>query len=228
MNIFNKIKNKIIYLQSRFFYKYGILKPQKKQLELHEYWRNPKDVGNYASMYEVPIERSNYLLEVFKSLKIDTRSKILEIGCNTGRNLNFLFSSGFLNLYAIEISTIALKNFENAYPKTFDSTHIFNGPVENHIEMLENNSIDIIFTMVVLTHIHDVVANDVFYNMARVTKKYIILIEDEFGITQRNFPRNYKSIFEKHNMLQIKSERFDGNHRIQLGSNFVMRVFKKL
>lgn len=227
MSIFNKLEY-IYRFFVKFLYKIKIYKPQKTRLELHEYWKNPSDAGNYASAYFQGAERSYYLLEIFESFNIDKLSSILEIGCNVGRNLNVLYSSGFKNLSAVEISTIALENFKIKSPEVFSKTKIFIGPVEEKLVELQINSMDVVFTMAVLEHIHDDVINEVIVNMIRTARKYIFLIEDEFDISERHFPRNYKTLFECHNIQQIYYERVSNDHRSLLSSNFVVRVFLKM
>ena len=79
--------------------------------------------------------------------------------------------------------------------------------------------------MATLQHIH----NDnkfIFDEIVRITKKNLITIEDEKGISWRHFPRNYKTIFEKLGLKQIEEIRCS-----DLGinnSNFYARVFTKI
>lgn len=207
--------------------KTGLLKIQKKKLDLHEYWVNPKDNQNMPFHYEAGAERSNYLLKLIAGLGLMKNSSILEIGCNTGRNLNALFQNGYNNLNAIEISSNAINNFKKVYPKTYDSSNILIGPVEDRIHELTFSSVDLVFTMAVLEHIHDEVSDKLFSEISRITKTHLITIEDELGFSIRNFPRNYKEIFEKHNMTQLKEEVIGNSHTTDLGTGFIIRVFEK-
>ena len=80
--------------------------------------------------------------------------------------------------------------------------------------------------MAVLEHIHDD-SKWVFQEMARITKKYLICIEDEHGVSWRHFPRNHKEIFEVLGMKQVEQIHCQNVAGIN-DRNFYARVFKKL
>lgn len=211
----------------RILYKLGF-KIQKSRKLIHDYWENPNDGSNLPISYETVVERSNFLLKIIIDLGIHEHSSILEIGCNTGRNLNVLYENGFTNLNAIEISKNAIDNFLKVFPITYDSTNIIHGPVEEKIEQISNSSMQLVITMAVLEHIHDDVSENLFCNISRITGRYLITIEDEIGISNRHFPRVYKDIFEKNNMVQVYQQVLGDNHYSGLSNNFVCRVFEKL
>ena len=71
----------------------------KTRDELHRFWRHPWD-----SSRNLPIdylregeERSQFLVDLIKGY-VEPNAKILEIGCNVGRNLNYLFNAGYTKL----------------------------------------------------------------------------------------------------------------------------------
>ena len=82
-------------------------------------------------------------------------------------------------------------------PKKPDATisGIINKPIEDAIISFKDNEFDLIFTMAVLVHIHPDV-EQLFEHIVRVTKEYLILIEDEISQTERHTPRSYKEVFE--------------------------------
>ena len=72
--------------------------PRKSCEELHEYWKNPYDGINLPEDYlKVKDERTVFLTRLVEKY-VDHKASILEIGCNVGRNLNSLISSGFKHL----------------------------------------------------------------------------------------------------------------------------------
>ena len=75
---------------------------------LHSYWRYPWDGVNLPQGYSYPIERSKFLLDIVKRYAPPS-SSILEIGCNVGRNLNYLYMNGFNHLSGVEISQNAVE-----------------------------------------------------------------------------------------------------------------------
>ena len=63
------------------------------------------------------------------ALRNDKNLNILELGCNVGRNLNFLLNDNFKNLNGIEINTHAVELCKKVYPALFDlnTSNIYNG-----------------------------------------------------------------------------------------------------
>ena len=58
-----------------------------------------------------------------------------------------------------------------------------------------------------------------------MSKKYLVIIEDEWQVSNRHFPRNYKDIFENLGMTQL--EDINCVHIPGLNKNFFARVFSK-
>lgn len=197
---------------------------RKSRDELFKYWTSPYDGKNMPSEYLKGKERSVFLLNLIKRYA-EEDDRILEIGCNVGRNLNELFCAGFKNLAGVEISENAIDMMKDAYPDMANKIEIYIGSVENLIQDFGNNSFDLVFTMAVLEHIHTD-SKFIFPHMARITKKILVTIEDERGLSWRHFPRNYKKIFEGLGLRQIEEISFKKVKVPGLNSNFVARVFK--
>jgi|GEM_PF-6432811 len=119
---------------------------RKTRNELREYWRRP-DSDNLPLGYLKGEERSRFLVELVNRYS-NSSSTILEIGCNVGRNLNHLFLAGFKQLAGIEISEDAVKLLREAYPEMARASKIYNKPVEEVINELEDDAFDIVFTVV--------------------------------------------------------------------------------
>lgn len=195
----------------------------KSRDALFQYWRQPKDECNAPELYVSPIERSQFLLKFIEKYA-DSQARILEIGCNVGRNLNYLFNAGYKKLGGVEISKEAIDLMKKTYPEMAEQIEIWNSPIEDVIVNFKGNSFDLIFTMAVLEHIHPD-SKFIFSEMVRITKKYLITIEDERGISWRHFPRNYKKIFEPLGMKQV--EQFNCREIKDFGSHCWVRVFIK-
>ncbi|MCU0289361.1 MAG: class I SAM-dependent methyltransferase [Acidobacteria bacterium] len=181
---------------------HGITPPLTMNADKHEaMWRNqgtPKSsirAENYT-VYNDSIEK---LFQDVLPL-LTPESNILEIGCNAGRNLNYLFNKGFRNLTGIEIGTYALELFEKTFPGAFRSTNIIAGNAAEEIKKLESNFYDLVFTHSVLVNIaarH----NHIFREMCRVCRGYILTLESEGHL--RAFPRDFRRIFEKNDFAQV-------------------------
>ena len=199
-----------------------IIHHPKARNELHDYWRKPWDGHNLPQNYLEGEVKSQFLVALIKRYA-DPGARILEIGCNVGRNLNHLYLNGFHNLEGIEISKQAVELLKQYYAEMARNIKVYNVSVEDVIKDFEDNRFNIVFTVAVLEHISKN-SEWIFAEMVRLTQNYLITIEDEKGISWRHFPRNYRKIFERLGMKQI--EEFNCNEVDGLGESFYARVFK--
>lgn len=190
---------------------------------IHEYWRKPWDGVNLPQEYLQGQERSRFLLGlVGKYARLDSR--ILEIGCNVGRNLQHLFAAGYRRLEGIEISEEAVRQLRMSFPELAEHLTIYNAPAEETLPTLENHRYDLTFTMAVLEHIH-YESEWIFAHVIRVTGGTLVTIEDEKNESERHFPRNYRRVFEGLGWRQVEKV---GGRKIEgiQSPYFVARVFK--
>jgi len=131
-------------------------------------------------------------------------ARILEPGCNVGRNLNYLFKCGFTNLEGIELSKDALELLKKSYPEMARHITIHDRSIEEIITSFKDNAFDIVYTMAVLQHIHPA-SEWVFSEIVRITNSFLITMEGEDYVSWRHFPRNYKKIFESLGMKQVEA-----------------------
>ena len=71
----------------------------------------------------------------------------------------------------------------------------------------------------------DAIASEI----ARITKKYILTLEDEGSLSSRTWPRNYRRLFERFGFRQIKREYIIDIRKITGigGIGCVFRIFEK-
>ena len=193
-------------------------KKQKPRDELHDYWRNPDEM-NVPSGYFQAEERSAYLVSLVKQYAKPDAS-ILELGCNVGRNLHYLWHAGYHNLSGVEINEQAIRLMKERFQDM--QITIYQGTIEDRIKEL--GQYDVLFTMAVLEHIHTD-SEWIFAEMVKASRKYIITIEDEKHTSERHFPRNYKKIFEPLGCKQIFEKQLSTKEG--LGPRFYARVFVK-
>jgi SAM-dependent methyltransferase len=196
---------------------------RKTRDEVHAYWRHPSDGRNLPQEYVRGNECSKFLVNLMKRYGTP-HSAILEIGCNVGRNLHYLFVNDFGQLTGIEISDEAVKVGRAIYPEMRGQVKVVNAPAEEGLAAFGGNAFDIVFTMAVLQNIHPE-SQFIFSEMARITKDFLITIEDEHGVSWRRFPRNYKRVFEGLGFKQVYESKCD--EVVGLGKNFIARVFRK-
>jgi len=175
----------------------------RSRRELHDYWASPTDRGNHPEEYAAARDRSEFLVALLERY-VDHDAHVLEVGTNVGRNLEHLRRAGFRSLTGIELSRQAVQLMQLEYPNVAREARILNLPVEDAIVELADDGYDVVFTMAVLEHIHPD-SEWVFREMTRVMRRLLITIEDEQGVSERHFPRNYERIFEPLGLTQVES-----------------------
>src|SRR3546814_8910797 len=100
---------------------------QRSKDELHSYWRNANDAANAPELYlgvkESQKKRSSFLVELV-SAQVGQEARILELGCNVGRNLHYLHQAGYTNLHAIEINEEAVRLLRESFPDSAATAQI--------------------------------------------------------------------------------------------------------
>lgn len=212
MNLRERIAN------NKFLKKYI---PKKNLNSVHSYWltRNSKGSNAYTDYFKNE-ESSQFLVDLIKKYSDEKEIKILEVGCNVGRNLNVLFKNGYKNLNGIEINPNAIDAMRKHYSDMTKTVKIFNNKIEDVIKGFTDNEFDVVFSMAVLMHIHHD-SEWVFDHLFRITKHYMITIEDETGVAMRNFPRDYKQVFEEIGLKEIECV----ENIPYFGHGYIARVF---
>lgn len=169
--------------------------------ELHSYWKSPPDESNQPGSYISQRGQIDSLVSCFEK-HVSRNDSILEIGCNSGRNLNALLEAGYKKLSAIEINNDALKLLAEQLPTLAATANLRNGAIEDIITGLSENQFDVVFTVAVLLHIHED-SEWVFAEMVRITGKKLVVIEAEQGEHYRIVPRDYRKIFTDLGMEEL-------------------------
>ena len=178
-----------------------------------EYWRNPRlhaqnDDELMISMpdFFAPLhELSKYLGGLIERHVADKNSRILEVGCNIGRTLNWLISNGFERVYGVEISPEAVEEAWVRFPEIAGRISCQDG--QSYLATKKSRSFDVIFTQSCLMHVSP--EEDVlFRSMARVAREVIMTNEQETinpGCTLERWKwgRNYREVFEPLGWRQI-------------------------
>jgi SAM-dependent methyltransferase len=126
-----------------------------------------------------------------------TSGHVLEIGCNTGTNLDYLRRKGFRQFTGIDINAAAMENFHTLYPETFGLTKTMVGDALPLMRSIESNSMDAVFSRGCLINI-PYEDEDIFDEIGRVARNIIIIMEaDHRKAGSVLFPRDYEKIFAK-------------------------------
>ena len=182
-----------------------------------DYWKEPDD-RNPTLRYWGNVDagkRSAYLVDILNHFAPDKNKAILEVGCNVGRNLAYLWNNGYTDLTGVEVNEEAV---EIARSVMKDYVSIIHGDLATCEKV---GQFPVVFTMAVLCHIpSDVVISRIALNIAT---ELIITLEDEVTDGPRHFARNYQKFFEELGWKQVHVyEEIPG-----LTGRYKGRVFKK-
>ena len=176
--------------------------------ECHEYWmritNDERHAGNRPDEYATKPQEIFDFLQQFWSPEISRYLSVLELGCNCGANLQALFQNGLRDLRGVDINPYALEQMKVLFPELAKVTTVRCGSLEDVLPTMKSNSVDVVFTMGVLIHVHPQ-SNSVFQEMVRVARKYVVLIENEVGNCAYVFARNHRRVFERLGCTQIRS-----------------------
>jgi SAM-dependent methyltransferase len=180
----------------------GINPPLTLPPHLHEdRWKRQGTKGS-GILPETYLEHNDSIDKLFQEILplLSPGSCILEIGCNAGRSLNYLFQKGFKNLTGIEIGAQALETFKKVFPEAYNSTNIIQGDAVEEICKLESKFFDMVFTHSVLVNI-EARHNHIFREMCRICRGYILTLESEGSAGV--FPRHFQKMFEKYGFTMV-------------------------
>ncbi|MFC1588526.1 class I SAM-dependent methyltransferase [Planctomycetota bacterium] len=191
--------------------------------DIIEYWQKPDDTANKTEAYadDSALKRSAFLAACIAE-HCPGISSAIEIGCNLGRNLNYLQSELNLAVAGMEISRYALSLMPQIYPDLKVLT-IYAGPVQKTILDIPDNSYDLVFSMAVLMHLHPTTPDEFWAEVPRIAAKHVLIIENEIGGSPRNWARNYQTLFEKYGARQIHTE--PAPQDIPEFQNYTARIF---
>ncbi len=194
-----------------------------RRLDILEYWRKPDDEFNRPELYasDDALERSAYLARLIQTHCPSVRSA-LEVGCNIGRNLNYLHSQLGLEVAALEISAHALELLKATYPGIANIA-LYDGDAAVRIAEIGNDRYDLVYSMAVLMHMHPDSPASLWEDIARVANTHVITIENESMGSDRNWVRNYEAVFTALGLKQIHAETPPEN--LSEFGGYVTRIF---
>lgn len=167
---------------------------------LYEFWRQPTPPGNSSHDYIRQVGRSMVLRELISDLPETAR--ILEVGCNVGRNLAYLHDNGYRQVEGVEINPHAVELLRTTYPQLADvPVHV--GPAEEVLPGLPDDGYDLVYTMAVLEHIHPD-HSTVFDEIVRIGRS-VLAIEPSGGVSHRQFPHDIPKVFTSRGLRLVSA-----------------------
>jgi SAM-dependent methyltransferase len=167
------------------------------------------------------------LLHEFWSPEVAPSSALLELGCNAGANLERLRQLGYTDLAGIEVNPNAIEALREAFPAVAEEASLTVGSLEDVLPTLGADSVDAVYTMAVLLHLHPA-SDGVFDHMVRVARSNICVIEAEETTLAYIFARNYRRVFERRGWHEVRSLGITAERFPELApaySGYVARLF---
>jgi len=183
-------KNKIIYnLLSRiWFFPINIMS---------RYWHNISegDNHNYKKYSKVDVS-AKILLEKVIKFSDKKKDKILDLGCNVGRHLNYLKKKNFKRLHGVDICKLSIKKSTLIFPN-LKKINLKCASFEDYLVNTQNDEFDIIYTHGATIELIKPTF-PLISELSRVTKKYIILLIREDAYT---YPRFWRIEFKFNGLI---------------------------
>jgi SAM-dependent methyltransferase len=178
--------------------------------DLNRFWRRPSPPGNDPRSFTEYVNRSRILHILIGDVPKDAR--ILEVGCNSGRNLAYLHDQGYRRLEGIEISDHAVHVGREIYPQLAD-INIRVGPAEDILPTLKERY-DLIFSMAVLSMLHPECVN-IFGEISRLTDS-VLAVEPAHGVSSsRHYPHDLAALFTERGLPLVSMDLLATDPRLE-------------
>ena len=136
--------------------------------------------GAYSPRYYAhhgPDERSEAVAQRL-ARHVDRDTRVLELGCSSGRHLAHLASEGFEDLAGIEVNDEAFAVMADAYPDLAAAGTFYCAAIEDVLAEFPDDAFDAVYSVETLQHVHPD-ADWVFEEIARVTGEVLVTVENE-------------------------------------------------
>jgi len=191
--------------------------------ETERYWIEPRT--SQPEKYLMGEVRSIYLFDIIsKYTNCNIDSSVLEVGCNVGRNLEYLRRKDFIDLSGMDINPDVENLRMQRYPYLYKAMKYHYGPAEDVLPKL-TEQYDLIYSMAVLMHMYPGIFPTIVNEISRLCKGFLITIEDEETLWIHQTPWDYKAIFGPLGFVQVYKERPKNIKGLKNG--YITRVFKK-
>jgi SAM-dependent methyltransferase len=194
------------------------------------YWSTRTSTSDGNSPAEIA-SKSTVIVDAmvaFWGPEISSSASILEVGSNAGPNLERLRQLGYTRLSGVEINDAAIEEMHARFPALAREADIHRGSLEEVLPRRATSSVDVVFSMAVLHHIHPA-SNSIFAEMVRVARDYVCVIEPETITVPYIFARNYGRVFERLGCTEVRKLEFGPamlSAATQVYEGYVARLFR--
>lgn len=190
-----------------------------------EKWRKAGKGDNigYQHYLELTESSRNLLAEIRARTTVDDR--ILDLGCNVGRELNHLWHQGYRNLTGVEIGEEPVRAMREVFPELAAGARILNESMADAVRDFEDGEFDLVYAHGSLISL-SAREQFVYDEMCRITRRWIITHENENS--SMLFARDFGKVFTWRGMRQVfEREVISESQKKGLFKKSIMRIFEK-
>ena len=118
------------------------------------YWSEKahKSLRNNPNCYTIRKRVSKAIVAIAEDMEVTKDSPVLDIGCNVGRNLEYLRRAGFHDLTGVDVSPYAFQFTEKHYPELAGQMSFYQAKIQDIIPHIEGTGW-LVVSSAVLLHI---------------------------------------------------------------------------
>lgn len=166
-----------------------------------EPWATASEAGWYAPSTYVIDDPGPLLVRLMDTTT--AQDSVLDLGCNSGANLNFLYLAGYRDLFGVDASGQALALFETAFPSTFAQAQVSHDLFQRYLLRRPDKSVDVLHSNgATLELVHP--SFPIVAEICRVTRRAVYLDIQERG---HAYPRDYIAQFRRHGFELVYCDR---------------------
>ena len=159
-----------------------------------------RDPNHFIEMRENIDEK---LLKKIMEINTNKCMSIMDLGCNTGRHLNYLHKEGMINLNGIDVMQKALDNFKTIFPETVNRVNIHHDLFQRFLINSSEDKYDIVYSVgATIELVHP--SFDIIKYLCKISNEYILLLINE---DDQEYPRFYVYEFKNQGFQLIDSVR---------------------
>ncbi len=118
---------------------------------------------------------------------------ILDMGCNVGRHLNYLYQKGYKNLSGVDFSNQAIMDMRERYPDMYADSQVAGAAFQVHLATINNNAFDIVYTRgATFELVHP--SYPLIKNVCAIARSFVIMVISESG---HSYPRFWEYEFAR-------------------------------
>lgn len=166
-----------------------------------EPWATASENGWYPPSTYVIEKPGPLLLRLLETC--NPTDSIMDMGCNSGANLNFLYQAGYRNLYGVDASGAALEHFARIFTETFEVADVRHDLFQRYLNRCPDRMVDVIHSNgATLELVHP--SFPIVSEMCRVARRAVYVDIQERG---HAYPRDYIAQFHRYGFQLVYCDR---------------------